>query len=318
MARKKKSTGDVLLDISEVIKDVEKTVKKTPKKRNKKTSVKVEKVTKEEILQEEPIKQEVKSSEWDYPIDTEIPFFDHTKSYELTGYKPITESEGLDFDPSWFTKAKDTFLRTGHYCQFRFGSKLFADFWTEEYRRCREGLTVNGYTVTGDNYFFLNYYQLMDLTSTTKAGEGRSYDFPRFFVKQYEYFHYLELCKKLRLNATGLKARGVGFSEIGAAIAINTYNCRRNSIVVIAAELDNYVTKTLDKCWKQLDFLNDYTDGGFFKLRQVTDTLYSKKASVYKVINGQKVESGWMSEITGIIADKPSKIRGDRTDLLIK
>jgi hypothetical protein len=34
-------------------------------------------------------------------------------------------------------------------------------------------MTANVYTITGDHYFFLNYYQLMDLTSTTKAGEGR-------------------------------------------------------------------------------------------------------------------------------------------------
>lgn len=149
-------------------------------------------------------------------------------------------------------------------------------------------MTVNGYTITGDNYFFLNYYQLMDLTSADKAGAGRVYAFPSFYVKQYEYFHYIELCKRLRKNAIGLKARGVGFSEIGAAIAVNTYNCRRNAIVVIAAQLDNYVSKTLDKCWKQLDWINDSTDGGFFKLRQIQDTVMAKRASHYKVVNGQK------------------------------
>ena len=117
---------------------------------------------------------------------------------------------GLDFDPAWYTEAKDTFMRTGHYCTYRFGTKPYNDFWTQEYIRCRDGMTVNGYTITGDNYFFLNYYQLMDLTSADKAGGGRLYDFPRFFVKQYEYFHYVELCKRLRKNAIGLKARGVG------------------------------------------------------------------------------------------------------------
>lgn len=35
------------------------------------------------------------------------------------------------------------------------------------------------------------------------------------------------------------------------------------------------------------------------------------------MINGQKIESGWMSSINGIVADKPNKIRGDRADLLI-
>lgn len=258
-----------------------------------------------------------RKGEWDVKIDDPIPFFDSDLSYELTGYKPITKDKALDFNPAWFTEARETFKRTGHYCSYHPGTKLYSDFWTTQYERCRDGMTVNGYTVTGDNYFFLNFYQLMDLTSASKAGAGRNYDFPEFFVKQYEYFHYVELCKRLRKNAIGLKARGVGFSEIGASIVVNTYNCRRNSVVVVAAQLENYLTKTLSKCWKQLDFINDYTDGGFFKLRQVTDTNMSKKASVYKIINGQKVESGWMSEITGINADKPSKIRGDRTDLLI-
>lgn len=102
-----------------------------------------------------------------------------------------------------------------------------------------------------------------------------------------------------------------------ASLSSNTYNCRRNSVTVIAAQQDNYLLKTLDKVWKALTFLNDYTDGGFFKLRQVSDTQLLKKASHYKIVNGQKIETGWMSQIQGINADKPNKIRGDRTDLLI-
>lgn len=254
---------------------------------------------------------------WDIPIDQQIYFFDTRLSYELTGYRPINDKEGLDFDPDWFTEVRETFKRTGHYCQHPRKSKAFADFWDEEYKKCMDGLTVNGYTITGDHYFFLNYYQLLDLTSTKKAGQGRMYDFPRFFVAQYEFFHYLEMCKRLRKNAVLMKARGVGFSEMDAAIAANTYNCRQNSVTVVTASQDNYLTKTLEKIWRALAFMNDHTDGGFFKLSQVLNTAYQKKASHYKMINGQKIESGWMSSINGIVADKPNKIRGDRADLLI-
>jgi len=42
-----------------------------------------------------------------------------------------------------------------------------------------------------------------------------------------------------------------------------------------------------------------------------------KKASYYKIVNGQKVEDGWMSMIEAIVADNDRKIRGDRVDLLI-
>lgn len=275
-------------------------------------------IDKEELEIKQMIQEEkAKRKEWDVSLEDEIEFFDINLSYELTGYKPINKTKGLDFNPDWFTEARETFKRTGHYTQYRPNTKAYADFWTQEYIRCREGMTANGYTITGDHYFFLNYYQLMDLTSTKKAGEGRNYDFPKFFVIQYEWFHYLEMAKRLRLNAALMKARGCGFSEMDAALAANMYNCRRNSVTVITASLDNYVSKTLEKVWKSLSFLNDYTDGGFFKLRQIADTAYHKKASHYKITNGQKIETGWMSQITGIVADKPNKIRGDRTDLLI-
>ena len=78
----------------------------------------------------------------------------------MTGYKPITADKGLDFNPDWFTVARDAYLRTGKYTEFRMHSKPYNDFWEEEYRRCREGYTVNGYTITGPNYYYLNYYQI--------------------------------------------------------------------------------------------------------------------------------------------------------------
>ena len=261
-------------------------------------------------------KKQERQVEWDVKIDTPILFFDPTLSYELTGYKPINKTKSLDFDPSWFTETRDVFKRTGHYCSYAPNSKAYADFWTEQYRRCRDGMTVNGYTITGDNYFFLNFYQLNNL-ETAKAGEGRLLDFPSFYVVQYEWFHYLELCKRLRKNAVLMKARGVGFSEMDASLAANTYNCRRNSQVVIAANLSKYVEDTLNKTWNALSFLNNYTDGGFFKLRLVLDKQDIKKSSYYKMINGQKVEDGWMSVIKGIVADSPNKIRGDRCDVLL-
>lgn len=268
----------------------------------------------------EEIKEEVRQQHnggWDFTKEETPMFFDADYSYELTGYRPINKEQGLDFDPSWFTEARETFLRTHHYCAYPRNTKAYADFWNREYERCKNGMTVNGYTITGDNYFFLNYYQLMDLDSAETAGEGRTYIFPNFYVGQYEWFHYVELCKKLRMNACLMKSREVGYSEIDSAIAVNNYNCRRNTINLVVANLSDYLNKTLDKMWKAMSFINDYTDGGFFKLRQVIDKADLKKASTYKIVNGQKVETGWMSQIQGIIADKPSKIRGDRTDLLL-
>ena len=265
----------------------------------------------------EEYKQEKRKGRWDIPIDTPIEYFDTSLSYELTGYKPINKTSGKDFDPEWFMKARNNKKATGHYCQYHFGTKLYREFWKEEYRRCRDGYTVNGYTITGDHYFFLNYYQLMNTAETKKAGGGRYMDFPNFLVSQYEYLHYIELCRGTRKNAALMKARGLGFSEMNASIIANLYSTRRESMGIIAANDNRKLTPTLEKVWNELSFLNDNTDGGFFKLSQVLNKQTVKRASHYKKVNGQKVEDGWMSQIVGIVADSPNKIRGYRTDLLI-
>lgn len=273
----------------------------------------------EEEYHEEALKaaEPYRKDEWDFP-DTldDIPYFDLNKTYQATGYKPIDDKHGLDFDPSWFTEARDTYLRTGHYCQYVFRSKLYDQFWKKEYDRCRNGMTSHGYTITGPNYFFLNYYTLDD-NRVKKAGAGRKRIFPRFKTYQYEFFHYYELCRIYRHNCSMLKNRGCGFSEIVASIIACTYSVERNSISMITAYTALYVGKTMSKVTAALDFLNEHTDGGFFKLRQVSNSELEKKASYYKYINGQKVEAGFMSLIEGIVADKSSKVRGDRANIVL-
>ena len=269
----------------------------------------------------ENIKTESRKGLWDVDKNMmyqgkKIKYFDKNLSYELTGYKPITETKGLDFNPDWFTQAARTKTETGKYTTFHFGTKLYREFWHEEYRRCRDGYTVNGYTVTGPHYYFLNYYQLKD-SRVEKAGTASTNIFPRFMSAQYEFFHYYELCRMLRRNVCIMKARAVGFSEIIASLCTNIYSCYKNSIVIITAYAKNQLDKTLEKVESNLEFLNDKTEGGFRKLRQVADSAYLKRASYYKIVEGQKIETGPMSQIEGIVADKPSKVRGDRAELVV-
>ena len=297
-----------------------------PKKRGRPKKVKIpdeiqnliEEVEKsKEELQQLPTSSipEKKEGIWDVKIGDPIEHFDKRLSYEITGYRPITETEGLDFNPKWFTEARDTFLKTGHYCSFYPGSKAYRDFWNEEYRRCKNGYTINGYTVTGFNYYFLNYYQLPN-TEQDKAGDSRSIIFPNFVVYQYEFFHYFELCRVLRKNYAIMKNRGCGLSEINASIFDCFFNCFRNSICLLTAYDANYVNKTLDKIWNGISFTDDSTDGGMLKLRQVINTATKKRSTHYKVVNGQKIETGFGSQIEGIVVDKDRKMRGDRVGFL--
>jgi hypothetical protein len=71
----------------------------------------------------------------------------------------------------------------------------------------------------------------------------------------------------LRKNCGLMKSRGCGFSEINACLCTARYSVFRNSKTLMTAASKNYVDKTLEKIWEELNFLNDNTEGGFFKLR---------------------------------------------------
>ena len=75
---------------------------------------------KEEIVEEIKVPEVIlhnTSSEtgWDIPKNQKVTFFDPELSYEITGYRPITETKGLDFDPKLFTVAADTYRQNGRY-----------------------------------------------------------------------------------------------------------------------------------------------------------------------------------------------------------
>lgn len=252
---------------------------------------------------------------WDITKDMKIECFDPTLSYELTGYRPIDETHGLDFDPSWFTEVRETFLRTGRYCSYLPRSKRWDAFWKEQYTRCKYGMTSHGYTITGDNYFFLNFYQLPVVDMGKASGEGTNESFPVFFASQYMFFHYLQMCRVLHKNAALMKARSIGFSEINASLAARLYTTIKRSRTMITCFKETYLNGTFSKLDHALTFINTNADG-FFKPR-LTDKDLEKKSGYQVKIDGQFTDFGWRSVVIGINGSKPSNIRGDRVDLLI-
>ena len=252
---------------------------------------------------------------WDVTKDMKIECFDPTLSYELTGYRPIDETHGLDFDPSWFTEVRETFLKTGKYCSYLPRSKRWDAFWREQYIRCKYGMTSHGYTITGDNYFFLNFYQLPVVDMNKASGEGTNESFPVFFASQYMFFHYLQMCRVLHKNAALMKARSIGFSEINASLAARLYTTIKKSRTMITCFKDTYLNGTFSKLDHALTFINTNADG-FFEPR-LTDKALEKKSGYQVKIDGQFTDFGWRSVVIGINGSKPSNIRGDRVDLLI-
>ena len=255
--------------------------------------------------------------DWDVRIsDGPIDYFDPNLSYEATGYRPINDTRGLEFDPKWFTEAAAVKKETGKYSPWKYGSKMHRDFWTEQGWRCREGFTINGYTITGDNYYFLNFYRLPSV-DVEIAGQGRPMVFPDFYVEQYKYFHYVQLCRFYGFDGITLKSRGIGWSEVNACMEANTYTWRQNSTSLIACYALNYLEDSIKKVFDQMDYNNSDTEGGMRRLRQVKDQAMRRRSSRIEYVDGQKIERGMMSEVYGIVADEPRKIRGKRVENLI-
>ena len=93
--------------------------------------------------------------EWDVKIGDPIEYFDPNLSYEITKYRPINKTQGLDFNPDWFREDALAKTSTGKYSGLSPGTKSHWDFWKERFKRCVDGYEVNGYRITGDNYFWL-------------------------------------------------------------------------------------------------------------------------------------------------------------------
>ena len=153
-----------------------------------------------------------RDGEWDVPLDEQIRYFDPKLSYEVTGYRPINMDDGLDFNPEEFIKTARIYEKSGKYTDFPEGTKPYNDFWKEQMKRCTEGYTVGKYRITGDHYFFLNFYRMQTANlASSKAITGRTESFPSFLAKQYEFFHYVEICEYLGMDVCMLKARGLEY-----------------------------------------------------------------------------------------------------------
>lgn len=89
----------------------------------------------------------------------------------------------------------------------------------------------------------------------------------------------------------------------------HAFTFHKASKSIVAAAAQSYVDSTLAKTWQELDFLNTSTEGGFRRVRMKIDTAMRKRASK---VDRDKNETGWMSEIEGVVVDNPRKLRGAR------
>lgn len=240
------------------------------------------------------------------------------------------------------------FLKYGYYCPDPPGSVGYYEYWSEQLRRCTEGYSVGGMSITGHHYGYLNFKQIKltsDPSDTSgvvkrKKGFSKKVSFPDFWDGDYEYFWLVDIARNgidpKKMKELGLdiiigsdwldgghhvmvaKARRKGFSYKNSWISANIYNTTRASKVLQIAHDKKYlypdgVTRmTLDT----LNFLNEHT--AWAKRRQAVDKQDHMRASYLEYINGQTVEKGYKSEIQAItMKNNPDATRGKDANLVI-
>jgi hypothetical protein len=204
----------------------------------------------------------------------------------------------IKYEPSfvntkYFSEEAYKFLQTGTYCSYPEGTFGYIEYWDEQTKRCIEGYSVGGVTITGLHYFYLNFCQIKARITQGKT-ERKILTFPKFLDMDYYYFTEIQLARENRQGMIAAKARRKGFSFKNAALCAHQYNFYRDSVSIIGAFLDEYSKSTMGMVLDMLNFLNGNT--AWYKRRNPDRGDHVKAR--YKITEGGRdTWKGYNSEI---------------------
>jgi hypothetical protein len=219
-----------------------------------------------------------------------------------------------------FQKAAMCYIDNGYYTSALPGTQAYYDYWDSEMQKCLYGYTVDGDTVTGNHYFYLNYCPI-DRSVKEVLPDGteiarRDRSFPAFYDGDWKYFTAVDRCRKENKHMTVLKARRKGYSYKAAAMLARNYFFVRNSKNYVFAGQKEYIIGDglLSKTWEILSFVDDNTAWTQPRLK---DREMNKMSGYKKNVNGADVELGMKSQILGVsLKDNPDKVRGKAGELI--
>ena len=252
--------------------------------------------------------------------------------YEAGKLNSIRNKDGHWINTQVFREEANHFSKYGYYCADPIGSPGYFEYWDEQTRRCLEGYEVGGARITGHHYAYLNFYPIMKVdlknTSSSKVA-SKVQGMPDFWDGDYNYYWAKEIafkgCTEEFLNGLKLearidrayldggyhmivgKSRRKGYSYKNAAMIVNNYSLRRNSLNIVGAFLKEYLYPKgiMAMINAYISHIDEHT--AWRKSRDYVDKIHHKKAS-FKEDN---IEKGFKSEITALtFKDNPDAARG--------
>ena len=219
-----------------------------------------------------------------------------------------------------------TFQKNGYYCPYPKGTTSYRKYWLDEMNHCIQGFTSeDGEWISGYNYFYLNYSQIITRVEVEVVKNNKVYkkldssrNFPDFWDYDRAFFDAVEEAENNSKHLTYLKPRGCGASFKGASMLARNYFLLRESTSLAITEEVTALTDDgiLTKAWDIIDFINENT--AWSKKSQKINTKTHKRASIAIKRDGVESEIGYKSEIIGFsVKNNPDKPRGKRFKLTI-
>ena len=203
----------------------------------------------------------------------------------------------------------------------------YALFWKEEIRRWKDGLIrpSDGEWIPGGLYFYWNYCPIwqtqtdsITIKGRTKSRAKRVKKFPKPWLGDYLFYHYIEQAQEYALHGKLLKCRGVGFSfKMGSLSPRNMYVYQGEGNPNFHLASDKGFLQgdkgVYSKVITVLDWIADTTP--LPKLRLVNSARSMEIKLGYQDEYG--VNRGPQSSVFGIsLKDNPDKARGIRGPLV--
>jgi hypothetical protein len=192
----------------------------------------------------------------------------------------------------------------------------FEQFWQEQLEYVKNGFSVGGQTISGDHYWYLNFWKIRGYDY--KKGR-KSIISPRFLDIDYEYFSLLDRARRAGKNLIALKPRQRGFSSKNAAIIGKEFSLFPGSQSIIVAGLETYTINTMGFV---LRGLNDLAETEFYKRRDPNQSDYIKASYTDIYIdeygNKKSVVKGYQSEVEAITAkNNPQAVSGKSPSFIL-
>lgn len=232
--------------------------------------------------------------------------------------------ENMDY----FRQAAIAFQKTGRYTHLYPNPNPYSEYsqwWTEEARRCREGMIreEDGEWIPGYLYFYWNYSPIQKVVKNKKGISERIPDFPNPYDGDYIFFHYLQKARMTGKHTGTLKKRGCGFSFKGGSKLARNFilgefqdSDKFTKSFAIANEKE-YLIKdgVLNKYLDIINFCSSYTP--FPSSRELKDSLNDMEWKMGYKDPSNNQPAGVQNNVMGVtLKNDPHRARGKRGVLI--